>query len=150
MKILYVGFKGIHNISNKLVNCIQGDKYFLTNSFDGLKRDIDNLQDDYERVYMFGIDKTLKNSVRIEKCAEKNGQKIYTKMELSEMKHRLKGERIHYSVSERPTYYLCNEAYYYMLKKMKGNTVFIHIPSLKNFTEDLLQQLILAFKENNR
>ena len=65
MKTLYVGFKGIHNSSNKLVRNLQGEKYFLTNSFEGLKRDIENLVGEYEQVYMFGLDKALKDSVRI-------------------------------------------------------------------------------------
>lgn len=34
LKTLYVGFKGIHNSSNKLVQNLQGEKYFLTNSFE--------------------------------------------------------------------------------------------------------------------
>ena len=50
MKTLYVGFKGIHNSSNKLVRNLQGEKYFLTNSFEGLKRDIENLVGEYEQV----------------------------------------------------------------------------------------------------
>ena len=43
MKILYTGFKGVHNSSYKVVNSLQGDKVFLTNSFEGLKKDIENI-----------------------------------------------------------------------------------------------------------
>ena len=78
MKTLYVGFKGIHNSSNKLVQNLQGEKYFLTNSFEGLKRDIENLVGEYEQVYMFGLDKALKDSVRIEKmCRERWRTNLY-------------------------------------------------------------------------
>lgn len=90
LKTLYVGFKGIHNSSNKLVRNLQGEKYFLTNSFEGLKRDIENLVGEYEQVYMFGLDKALKDSVRIEKCAEKDGERIYTQMQLSGIEECLK------------------------------------------------------------
>ncbi len=113
-------FKGIHNSSNKLVRNLQGEKYFLTNSFEGLKRDIENLGGEYEQVYMFGLDKALKDSVRIEKCAEKDGERIYTQMQLSGIEECLKNNAIPYSVSHNSTHYLCNEAYFYMLKKMNG------------------------------
>ena len=95
MKTLYVGFKGIHNSSNKLVRNLQGEKYFLTNSFEGLKRDIENLVGEYEQVYMFGLDKALKDSVRIEKCAEKDGERIYTQMLLSGIEECLKNMQSH-------------------------------------------------------
>ena len=40
-KILYVGFKGKNNSSFKLVDSMKGDHLFLTNSFEGVYRDID-------------------------------------------------------------------------------------------------------------
>ena len=147
LKTLYVGFKGIHNSSNKLVQNLQGEKYFLTNSFEGLKRDIENLVGEYEQVYMFGLDKALKDSVRIEKCAEKDGERIYTQMQLSGIEECLKNNAIPYSVSHNSTHYLCNEAYFYMLKKMNGHVVFVHIPSTKNLTEEMLQKLVLVFEQ---
>lgn len=147
MKTLYVGFKGIHNSSNKLVQNLQGEKYFLTNSFEGLKSDIENLVEEYEQVYMFGLDKALKDSVRIEKCAEKDGERIYTQMQLSGIEECLKKNAIPYSVSHNSTHYLCNEAYFYMLKKMNGHVVFAHIPSTKNLTEEMLQKLVLVFEQ---
>ncbi len=150
MKTLYVGFKGIHNSSNKLVQNLQGEKYFLTNSFEGLKKDIENLEGEYEQVYMFGLDKMLKDSVQLEKCAEKDGERLYTKMQLSEIEDCLTNNAIPYRVSHNPTHYLCNEAYFYMLKKMKGNVVFVHIPSMKNFKEELLQKLVLVFVKKIR
>ena len=147
MKTLYVGFKGIHNSSNKLVRNLQGEKYFLTNSFEGLKRNIENLVGEYEQVYMFGLDKALKDSVRIEKCAEKDGERIYTQMQLYGIEECLKNNAIPYSVSHNSTHYLCNEAYFYMLKKMNGHVVFVHIPSTKNLTEEMLQKLVLVFEQ---
>ena len=48
---------------------------------------------------------------------------------------------------EKPTHYLCNEAYYYMLIKMKCPVVFIHIPSIKFFTDEMMERLVEALKE---
>lgn len=72
MKILYTCFKGKNNASFQLVSEIYGDKLYLTNSFDGLKRDIANQSEEYDFVIMFGIDKNLKNRIRIERVAEYN------------------------------------------------------------------------------
>ena len=59
MKILYTGFKGKNNTSFKLVSAFEGEKVFLTNSFNGLKTDIDNINQKFDSVYMFGLDKIL-------------------------------------------------------------------------------------------
>lgn len=58
MPILYVAFKGNGNSANKTVKNLDGDKLFLTNSYSGLKKDIDNINNNYDLVYMFGLDKT--------------------------------------------------------------------------------------------
>ena len=79
--------------------------------------------------------------MRIEKCAEKEGRRIYTSLELESICKELSSENVNYFVSDEPTHYLCNEAYYYMLEKMSGKAVFIHIPSLKNMTEELMKKL---------
>ena len=34
-----------------------------------------------------------------------------------------------------------------MLKKMNGHVVFVHIPSTKNLTEEMLQKLVLVFEQ---
>lgn len=117
MKILYTGFKGKNNTSFKLVSAFEGEKVFLTNSFNGLKTDIDNINEKFDWVYMFGLDKNLKESVRIEKCAEKERRRIYTTLDLESICKELSSENVNYFVSDEPTHYLCNEAYYYMLEK---------------------------------
>ena len=38
-------------------------------------------------------------------------------------------------VSETPTAYLCNEAYWHLLRKFSGRAVLIHIPTKKNADE---------------
>ena len=60
MKILYTCFKGKYNASFQLVSEICGVKLYLTNSCDGLKRDIANQSEEYDFVIIFGIDKNLK------------------------------------------------------------------------------------------
>ena len=54
-KILYVGFKGKNNSSFKLVDSMKGDHLFITNSFEGVYRDIDILKKEYKKVVMFGV-----------------------------------------------------------------------------------------------
>ncbi len=66
MSVLYVAFKGNGNSSNKIVRSLSGDKLFLTNSYSGLKKDIDNISGTYDLVYMFGLDKKLKGNIRID------------------------------------------------------------------------------------
>ena len=42
MKILYTGFKGKNNASCQIIELINpSDKILLTNSFEGIKRDLD-------------------------------------------------------------------------------------------------------------
>ena len=94
MKILYTGFKGKHNTSFKLVSTFEGEKVFLTNSFNRLKTDIDNINEKFDWVYMFGLDKNLKESVRIEKCAEKERRRIYTTLDLESICKELSSENV--------------------------------------------------------
>ncbi len=68
-------------------------------------------------------------------------------MQLHGIEESLKNNAILYSVSHNPTHYLCNEAYFYMFKKMNGHVVFVHIPSTKNLTEEMLQKLVLVFEQ---
>ena len=62
MKVLCTGFKGKNNSSYYLLSKISGQKLFLTNSYDGLKKDIMNVTDKYDLVVMFGLDTSLKNT----------------------------------------------------------------------------------------
>lgn len=48
MPTLYAAFKGNGNSANKIVRSLDGDKLFLTNSYGGLKKDIDNVNDTYD------------------------------------------------------------------------------------------------------
>lgn len=112
MKVLYTGFKGKNNSSYQLLSKISGHKLFLTNSFKGLEKDIMNVTDKFDLVVMFGLDTSLKETVRTENV-----------------------------VSEIPTQYLCNTAYFNALHKFEGKAMFIHIPSLKNMSEDMMDRM---------
>ncbi len=141
MRKLYTAFKGSHNTSFQLVNQINGDKLFLTNSFQGLEKDILSLRTDYDAIYMLGIDKNLKNSIRIETCANYNGELVNTLFDILSLEKEIKDSGIIYTVSNMPTAYLCNAAYYHMLKRNR-NTVFIHIPSMKGMNPSLMNKLL--------
>ena len=141
MKILYTAFKGTHNASFRLVSQLSGDKLFLTNSFQGLEKDISSIGMEYDTVYMFGVDKNLRNSIRIETCADYNGESVNTSFDILALEKAIKNSVVSYTVSNKPTAYLCNAAYYHMLKKNR-NTVFIHIPSMKGMNPSLMNKLL--------
>ncbi len=147
MNTLFVGFKGINNASYKLVSLLNGDKLFLTNSFHGLAKDIQGLTPEYSKVYMFGIDKNLTDSVRIENCAERNGCILTSNLFLDDIVEMLRINGVRSSISDSPTKYLCNDAYFRMLERVSGNAAFIHIPSRKNMSPQLFDSLKLVFKQ---
>ncbi len=140
MKILFTAFKGINNTSFQLIDQVNAPSLLLTNSFSGLKNDIMPVNGNYDAIYMFGVDKALVDKVRIESCANYSGETIRTDFKISNLQEKLKSAEITYTVSQKPTHYLCNAAYYHMLKKNQ-NAVFIHIPSIKGMTECLMKRL---------
>ncbi|MBQ9744889.1 MAG: hypothetical protein IJW19_07185 [Clostridia bacterium] len=140
MKILYTAFKGKNNTSYQVASRLNGTVLFLTNSFQGLEKDIATVVNDYDVVYMLGCDKSLNNKIKIETCAEYNRERIFTKFDISELTKRI-DNKLSYSISYSPTKYLCNAAFYHMLKKNK-NTVFIHIPSISGMNNCLMEDII--------
>ncbi len=90
---------------------------------------------------MFGCDKSLKSCVRIERFAEKNGAKLETSLNLALLSEKLTDGGIANTISVTPTHYLCNEAYWYALKKFEGKAVFIHIPTLKNIDKSFIDKM---------
>lgn len=141
MKVLYTCFKGKNNASFRLVSDILGNRLYLTNSFNGLKRDIENQSGEYDFVIMFGVDKKLKNMIKIELVAEYDGVVARTKADTEKMKRCFDEAGIQCSISDKPTYYLCNAAYFHMLQKMDGRVIFIHIPTAKNVSENMLERI---------
>ncbi len=147
MKVLYTGFKGKNNSSYQLLSKISGHKLFLTNSFKRLEKDIMNVTDKFELVVMFGLDISLKETVRIESVAEVDGTEKVTKVDCREICNCLMASGVECGVSEVPTKYLCNAAYFNGLCKFDGKTVFIHIPSLKNMSEDMMDRVAKCMEE---
>ena len=143
-RTLCIGFKGKNNASGILVKRISPDSYLLTNSFNVIKKDIGLLNDSYERVILFGIDKNLIGTVRIEVVAEKE-TKEFSALNLMEISAQLNKNGISNYLSDKPTHYLCNDAYWCLLQKFNKKVVLIHIPSIKNISERLIEKLCLVF-----
>ena len=146
-KILLTGFKGKNNSSGNLVQTISQNYKLLTNSFDGVKKDIEEISDDFDFVIMFGCDKNLKDSVRIERFAQKNNEKITSAMDLENISKRLGNVGIKNVISDVTGAYLCNEAYWSALKKFNNKAVFIHIPTFKNIDDDFIKKMKKFNKE---
>lgn len=142
---LYVGFKGVNNSSYRLVSRIGRDRLFLTNSFDGLARDIDGIKGEYSRIYMFGIDSRLGACVRIETCAALDGTTLYSNIDIPQICAAFDEAGIESHASKTPTSYLCNAAYFNMLERYGGNTVFTHIPSIKYAKDKFLDTVAGVF-----
>ena len=151
-KCLFIGFKGMKNSSYVMISELLKESrlredgtlknfFLLTNSFEGVKRDIEAIKGNYDFVIMFGCDKSLKSCVRIERFAERNGIKLETNLNLELLSRRLGEGGIGNVISETPTHYLCNEAYWYALQKFNGKAVFIHIPTLKNIDENYISKM---------
>ena len=147
--ILYIGFKGIHNASFRLVQALPGNRYFLTNSFSRLKKDMDVLDSSCRCAIIFGVDKNLKDAVRIEKTARcENEIKLYSLLDLERISESLAAADVKNSISDNPTQYLCNEAYYYALQKFRGKAVLIHIPTIKYADDAFIQRIKRAFSSS--
>ena len=167
-KVLYVAFRGINNSSYQLVRQMKGEAFYITNSFAGVRRDIDSLPASYEKIIMFGLDKDLHEAIRFERVAQKNGdmyfdmkdglydatldnynlsyQNMFTGMDLTPYLYRAKQHDVPYTISEIPTTYLCNEAYFYMMRKMKCSVLLIHIPSMPHMSNDFWVRLKKIFE----
>ena len=141
MPTLYVAFKGNGNSANKIVRSINGEKLFLTNSYNELKKDIDNINGTYDLVYMFGLDKRLKGNVRIDCVAQRGDVCLYSDVDFNSIAMNLSQNGIITNIGNTPTQYLCNEAYWYMLRKFNCHVIFFHVPSIKYITENFIEKI---------
>ena len=141
MSVLYVAFKGNGNSSNKIVRSLSGDKLFLTNSYSGLKKDIENISGTYDLVYMFGLDKKLKGNIRIDCVAQRDEVYLYSTVDFDSIAMKLNQNGIITYTGNLATQSLCNEAYWYMLRKYNCRVVFIHVPSIRYVTEDFIGKI---------
>lgn len=145
MKVLLTAFNGKYNASNMLVNMIDAnvDKLILTNSFVKLEQELNNTSlEEYDLILMFGINKFLKDEIRLEETA-KLDDTLNTCIDINSM-CQLCNKYIKTSINNVPTKYLCNSAYYHALKRNQ-NTLFIHIPGFSNITN--MNLLVAMIKE---
>ena len=146
MKILYTGFRGKNNASCQLVELINpNDKVLLTNSFEGIKKDLDNISlESYDLIIMFGINKNLKDKLIIEINSNLNLEYLNTKVNYDELKSMISDNDIEVDLNFKPTKYLCNYAYHNALLRNK-NSIFIHIPGISKITD--INKIASVFKE---
>lgn len=145
---IFMGFKGKNNNSSIIAQALAenyGHCLLLTNSFYGVQKDIENIAGVYQAAFLFGIDKTLRNEIRIETIAQKNSENFRTKIDFQKLSGRFEAAGILCTISDSPTFYLCNEAYWYALQKFKGNAILIHIPTIKNGDENFAENIKKAF-----
>lgn len=147
MKVLLTAFYGKYNASNMLVNMIDAnvDKLILTNSFIKLEHQLNSTAlKDYDLILMFGINKFLKDEIRLEETAKLDDM-LDTRIDIKLMSE-LCNKYIKTSINNVPTKYLCNSAYYHTLKR-NLNTLFIHIPGFSKITNmnllaDMIKEII--------
>ena len=91
MKTLFIGFRGKNNTSSQLVNQLDEDILLLTNSFSGLEKDILSITESYDSIYIFGVDSSLKGTLRIEKVATHNGITVSSDYDITQLS-KIKGD----------------------------------------------------------
>lgn len=146
MKVLITAFHGKYNASNMLVDMIdlEVDKLILTNSFVKLEQQLNSiLLEEYDLILMFGINKFLKDEIRLEQTAKLDNI-INTYLDINYISKLCNGFIKTY-INNVPTRYLCNSAYYHALKRNK-KTLFIHIPGFSkisnmNLLVDIVKEL---------
>ena len=125
---------------------LSSEHLLLTNSFAGLKKDIESIAKEYDTVVMFGVDTTLTSSVRIERVASWDGIKRVSSLDLGWIADSLNGAGLSAAISDTPTAYLCNAAYYHMLNKFSGKAVFIHVPPVRYVDDDFIRKMKFGFR----
>ncbi|MDE7234210.1 MAG: hypothetical protein K2N29_04035 [Ruminiclostridium sp.] len=138
MEAIYIGFKGERNSAYQTVSRLSGDKLFLTNSIGGLTREIAALDKPHKTAVLFGLDKRIKSGVRIESCAVKNGEFLFSALDITSVAEKLRRNGVESVTGKSPFPSLCNEAYWLALEKYGGNAVFLHLPSIRRMTEEMM------------
>lgn len=138
---LLVAFKGNGNSSHRLVSALPGEKLFLTNSYAGLQEDIAHLDGSFDVVYMFGLDKTLRDSIRIEQSASLDGAFISSTLDCAQLALAFQVQGLSAFIGTKPQISLCNAAYWHMLQKFSRRVVFCHIPSVKYINDAFIHKV---------
>ena len=147
-RILFAGFRGTRNASGILAEQMSGDCCLLTNSFSGLERDVEAIdRNAFDDVIMFGVDSELAGTVRLERVADKDGVRYASSLDLEAIAESIRATGLGAMISVNPTSWLCNDAYWHMLRKFDGRAVFLHIPTIRNMDEAFfrgIRQAILS------
>ena len=132
MKILFTGFNGFNNTSKVIIDKINNDKLLFNNSYKEIDNQLVNSNvEEYDLIIMLGLKSNLKRSIRLEVNSLLNDELVTTNISYCNVKKYFNDNGISCIVNDKPTNYLCNYAYYKVLQKNK-NTIFIHVPKLKN------------------
>ena len=135
MKILFTGFNGFNNTSKVIIDKINNDKLLFNNSYKEIDNQLVNSNvEEYDLIIMLGLKSNLKRSIRLEVNSLLNDELVTTNISYCNVKKYFNDNGISCIVNDKPTNYLCNYAYYKVLQKNK-NTIFIHVPKLKNIKD---------------
>lgn len=93
---------------------------------------------------MFGLDKNLKGNIRIDCVAQRDKVCLYSTVNVDSIAMKLNQNGIITNIGNTPIQSLCNEAYWYMLRKYNCQVIFIHVPSKKYVTEDFIEKVRAA------
>lgn len=88
---------------------------------------------------LFGLDRRIKSGVRIESYAVKNGESLFSSMDLTKLAEALRRSGVESVIGKTPFPSLCNEAYWLALEKYGGSAVFLHLPSIRRMTEEMMR-----------
>lgn len=153
--ILLTAFKGSNNSSKILLDMASGSnitKNLLTNSFDACEREIVRYISECSPKYVISFGrKPVINRLYIEPIACRDDVCNNTNFDISLLKDSLTGYGVRYKVSDKPSNYLCNHAYFAGLeyiKQSKSETkmIFIHTPDMKRFQNiDLVSEWLSDF-----
>lgn len=147
MKVLFTGFKGYNNSSNvvvkKITDKIGTDILLFNNSYEKIDKQLTKINiEDYDFILMLGLRNNLRKSIRLEVNSYLDNELLTTNISYEKIIKYFTDNRVNCLINFEATNYLCNYAYYKILKRNK-NTIFIHLPSLTNIKDlDKLIDLI--------
>lgn len=87
------------------------------------------------------VDKRLKGNVRIDCVAQRGDVCLYSDVDFNSIAMNLSKNGIITNIGNNPMQSLCNEAYWYMLRKFNRHAIFFHVPSIKYITENYIEKV---------
>ncbi|GHV38402.1 hypothetical protein FACS189490_00270 [Clostridia bacterium] len=153
MKSAYSGFKGKNNSSNCILDGVT-NKILLTNSFVSCGKEIcDFIRTNRPKsLVMFG-QKPKTDRCWIEPIARVDNNILTTNIDVDAVYAFFRSNDVNCSISNSPTAFLCNFAYYMALDYVKTNgfdtrVVFIHIPALSQIHDlGAMKGLVASFAD---